>query len=139
MNNYFTLEELLRSDTALENKIANLPSWEIIEHLIELKDFLNPLREAWGSAIIVSSGFRCKALNDFIKGSSTSVHQIGYAVDIRPANGKFDDFIDFLKDYLKDKDYDQCIVESSGNSKWIHIGLKNNAGKQRKLWMKISK
>lgn len=136
MNNYFQLEEFLKSDTALENKISNLPSWEVIEHLIELKDFLNPLREKWGSAIIVTSGYRCKELNNMLTyASKTSVHMIGYACDMIPANGKFEEFKSFLFDYLKDKNYDQCIVESNGKNRWIHLGLYANNGQQRKLWM----
>lgn len=139
MNNYFRLEEFLKSDTALENKISNLPSWEIINNLTELRDFLNPLREAWGSAIIVTSGFRCKELNNMlIYASKSSVHMIGYAVDMIPANGKFEEFKSFLYDYLKDKNYDQCIVESSGKSRWIHLGLYNNNHEQRKLWMTLT-
>lgn len=43
---YFTLEELTASDTAKKKKIDNTPSKEIVEHLNELIEFLNPLREA---------------------------------------------------------------------------------------------
>ena len=38
---------------------------DVNEHLKELRDeILNPLREAWGSAIIVTSGYRCKRLKE---------------------------------------------------------------------------
>ena len=135
MNNYFELEELLRSDTAINNHIENLPSWEIIENLKELRDkILNPLREAWGSPIHVNSGYRCKALNDRLYGASkTSVHMRGWAADLVPANGEIDMFIDFCKEWFKDKDFDQVIIEMSSKSRWIHVGLYNNAGQQRKL------
>lgn len=134
---YFDLEELLQSNTALDEKIENLPSWLIIEHLNMLALFLDGIREAWGSSIIVNSGYRSKALNSAIKGSSpTSVHRLGYAADIRPGNGKITEFKKFIVEYLKDKDYDQCIIEKSGNSQWIHIGLFNNAYQQRKQCFK---
>ena len=45
---------------------------------------------------------------------------------------KFNEFVEFLKDYLKDKSFDQCIIEKSSKSKWIHLGLKNLKGLQRK-------
>ena len=135
---YFGLEELLESSTALEKKIKNYPSWEQIEHLNELALFLDELREAWGSALRISSGLRRKLLNKAVGGSDTSVHQIGFAADIVPVNGKFNEFVDFIKEWAKDKNYDQIIIETNGKAKWVHIGLYNNAGKQRKLLFKMS-
>lgn len=131
---YFGLEEFLESSTALENKIKNYPSWEHIEHLNELALFLDELRDAWGSGLRVTSGLRRKLLNDKIAGASkTSVHQIGYAADIVPVNGKMDEFIDFVKEWAKDKMFDQIITEHSSKSRWVHFGLYNNAGEQRRL------
>ena len=44
---YFDLEELLHSDTAINNKIENLPTWGGIERLKNLAiNYLDPLREA---------------------------------------------------------------------------------------------
>lgn len=71
-------------------------------------------------------------LNEKIDGSKTSAHLTGYACDMIPKNGKFNEFVEFLKDYLKDKSFDQCIIEKSSKSKWIHLGLKNLKGLQRK-------
>lgn len=136
MKDYFKLSEFLHSDTAVNRKIQNYPSeFEYVENMKELKDtILNPLREDWGSAIIITSGFRCKLLNDCIDGASkTSVHQIGYAVDVIPANGEINDFIAFCRKWFKNKKFDQVIIERSGKSKWVHIGLYNNAGEQRCL------
>lgn len=136
MGDYFDLGEFLYSDTAIKLGIQNYPdSFEIVDHLRELKDtILNPLREAWGSGILVTSGFRCKKLNDSIIGASkTSVHQIGYAVDLVPMNGEINDFIAFCRKWFKDKLFDQVIIEKSGKTRWIHVGLYNNAGEQRCL------
>ena len=129
---YFKLEEFLESETALDKKIKNYPSWEHIEHLNELALFLDDLREQWGSAINVSSGLRLKLLNDAVNGVPTSIHKIGYAADIQPANGHFDAFVAFIKEWAKDKSFDQIIIETSKTSKWVHIGLYNNAGDQRR-------
>lgn len=135
---YFGLEEFLESSTALENKIKNYPSWEHIEHLNELALFLDELRDAWGSGLRVTSGLRRKWLNDKIAAASkTSAHQIGYAADIVPVNGKMDEFIDFVKEWAKDKMFDQIIVENSSKSRWVHFGLYNNGGEQRRLLFKM--
>ena len=134
---YFTLEELVHSDTALSKKIENIPSFEIVEHLKELVLFLDGIREAWGGAIFVSSGFRCDTLNKAVVGVSNSIHQIGYAADLVPGNGDLSRFEQFLTDYLKDKDYDQCIRERSGSVRWIHLGLYNNKGEQRRMMIDL--
>lgn len=135
---FFTLEELLTSSTARQRSIENLPSWTIVEHLNYLAcEVLDPIREAWGSGIRVSSGFRNKALNSAVGGVERSCHQIGYAVDIVPSNGKFDEFVAFLKEWLPkfDKGWDQCIIESKGKSKWVHLGWVNwNGGQRRQLF-----
>ena len=135
---YFRLEEFLTSSTARQKSIENLPSWEIIEHLNELALFLDDLREAWGSGIKVTSGFRIEALNKAVGGSETSVHMLGYAADIVPANGKYEAFVRFLKEWLKDKAFDQCIEEKKGKTRWIHIGLYNNKGEQRRQMFNIN-
>lgn len=130
---YFTLQEFLTSSTARQRSIENLPSFKIVEHLRELGLFLDGLREAWGSGVNVSSGFRNKALNSAVGGVDNSVHKIGYAADITPANGKMTEFKTFVKNWLKDKNFDQAIIERNRKGQeWIHIALFGNSGQQRR-------
>ena len=138
MAKYFTLKEMTYSDTAKKYGIDNTPPAGVIVHLNELMLFLDPLREAWGSPITVTSGYRCEYLNRKVGGSSTSVHKRGWAVDLVPKNGKMREFKKFVKEYLKDKKYDQCLIEknSKTGSEWVHIGLYSNTRLQRKQ-MKI--
>lgn len=135
MKSYFTIEELCKSDTAEKLNIDNTPSEEVIERLNEIIDFMNPIREAWGSAIIVTSGYRCPELNKAVGGSETSVHQIGYGIDMQPKNGKIEEFIEFLINYVKDNNlkWDQILFERSKSAIWIHLGLYNNYMKQRMI------
>ena len=128
---YFDLEEFLESSTARQKSIQNVPSWEIVLRLRQLAQFLDGLREEWGSGIRVSSGFRDANLNYYVGGVSNSIHKIGYAADIVPTNGKMTEFKRFVKNWIKDKAFDQCIIEKKGKSEWIHIGLFNNSGGQR--------
>ena len=129
---YFTLEEFLTSSTARQKSIENLPSWEIVENLKELAAFLDGLREDWGSGIRVSSGFRNKALNKSVGGVSNSVHTLGFAADLQPANGKFEEFKKFVVDWLKDKVFDEAIIESKKKTFWIHIQIYSPKGYQRR-------
>ena len=135
---YFTLEELVHSDTAVKKKIENIPSWSDIEHLSELALFLDDMREEYGKPIFVSSGFRCSKLNKAVGGKDTSVHKIGYAVDLYVKGGKkaMDEFGEWLKNWLKTsgKSWDQLITETSKTGGyWYHLGLYNNKGEQRRM------
>ena len=133
MSRFFKLEEFLNSDTALRKRIPNNPSWEVVNNLSRLAAFLDELREAWGSGIRVSSGFRCYALNKAVGGVENSAHQYGNAADISPVNGKQAEFEAFLKKWLKGRKFDQCIWETSKSSggRWVHFSLYSNKGEQR--------
>ena len=80
---YFTLRELTRSATAARLGIDNTPDEKVTANLIRLAEtVLDPLREAYGKPIIVSSGYRCPKLNKAVGGARTSQHMYGQAADI---------------------------------------------------------
>ena len=83
MATYFTLSELLRSDTAAARSIDNAPSHDVIRRLNALMDeCLDPVRELWGKPIGVNSGYRSPALNAAVGGAAASQHMKGEAADI---------------------------------------------------------
>ena len=132
---YFELDEFVRSDVAKKKKIDNTPSFLVVAHLDDLVEkFLDPLRAAYGMPIKVTSGYRCPELNKAVGGSSTSVHQIGYAADLQ-TSGSFNRFRDFVVEWAQKSGvrFDQILLESNAKTgaKWIHVGLKNNNGQQR--------
>lgn len=133
---YFELGEFLESRTAKEKTIDNFPAWQHVQNLQELTEkLLDPLREAYGKPINVTSGFRCKRLNDAIKGSKYSAHLLGYAADLVPADGDIDGFIKFALGWLRENNigFDQAVDETDkmGNH-WLHLAIYNLEGKQRK-------
>lgn len=135
---YFTIEELCQSETAEKYKINNIPTEEIKKNLETLVDcLLDPLREAWGSPIIINSGYRCPILNKAVGGSKTSSHMSGWSVDMRPKNGKMEEFKKFVVNFIKTRFWDQCILEKSGDIEWVHLSLYNNSGKQRMMIFSI--
>lgn len=80
---YFTLEELTRSYEASRRGIKNIPTEEEKRNLVKLTyNVLDPLRERYGSPIIVNSGYRSEELNKAVGGVSTSYHRKGMAADI---------------------------------------------------------
>ena len=84
---HFTLHELTRSTTATLQGIDNTPPAEAV-HRLELlvEHVLDPLREAWGKPIHVSSGYRCPVLNKAVGGAPASQHMRGEAADISVGN-----------------------------------------------------
>ena len=136
---YFDLEEFLTSSVARQKSIENLPSWYIIEHLNDLGLFLDEIRIAWGSGIKVTSGYRNDRLNSAVGGVPNSVHRLGWAADIVPSNGDYEGFLRFIKEWAKNKAFDQIIEERNGKSKWIHIGLYSPTGLQRRMLFSITK
>ena len=143
MAKYFTLKELCESREATRRSIDNFPSFEIAAHLQELTDkILDPLRWAWGGAINVTSGYRCELLNAAVGGVKTSVHRLGWAADLQPANGRTEEFIAFAREWAEKSHirFDQFIRErdKSGHV-WLHIGLYSPTGSQRGQFLDIVK
>ena len=133
MAKYFTLAEMLKSETAEKNKIQNIPSVEEEQNIEELLEILDGLREFYGKPIRISSGFRCTELNKLVGGSPTSAHVIGYAADLQPVGDTFENFKASVLEWL-DKSgvkFDQCIIERSKSAQWVHFGLYNRKGQQR--------
>lgn len=64
----FTLSELIRSTTADKHRISNIPDDEQIRNLQYGVDMvLQPLRNKYQKPIIITSGFRCAALNNLLE------------------------------------------------------------------------
>lgn len=122
----FTLEELTRSSKAKALRIDNSPSPDQLANLKALaENILQPLRDALGSPINITSGLRVPALNTAVKGSKTSQHTKGEAVDIK-VSGKNKVIFDWIVNNL---DYDQIISEfpdASGEPSWVHVSYKKN-------------
>ena len=136
---YFSLAEMCRSDKARQYGIKNTPNQEQVDNLILLiNNVLDPLREAYGKPINVSSGFRSVALNAKVGGVSNSQHLYGQAADIvvyvKNANGnkvvskeenkKLFDLAQELR-----LPFDQLIDEY--NFKWVHISYSKSRCRQQ--------
>lgn len=133
---YFVKREFEKSETADNLKIDNTIPEELMPGLEEFVDnILDPLREAWGTGIKINSGYRSAALNKAVGGSTTSSHSIALAADLWPLGRDFERFKEFVRDYLYARDFDQCIIEYSGDKRWCHIGYKNRKGEQRREFL----
>lgn len=128
---YFTIGEFVRSRTAEEFGINNrLPSLKESDNIYRLvKNVLDPLREAYGKPIQISSGYRCPRLNALVGGSKTSDHMTGCAADIRSIpnsvaeNRKLFNLIRELR-----LPFDQLIDEKG--FAWVHVSYRENGNRQ---------
>lgn len=136
----FTLEELTASSTARQRGILNQPNHQEIDNLFRVcKELLQPIRDVYGKPIIVTSGFRNKALNNAVGGSSTSKHMNGLAVDFKASEGTNKalwDLIIKLRDEGK-IEFDQLIWEKGTKKEpsWIHIGLTEGKNRNQILYL----
>lgn len=72
---HFTIEELTRSATAEARGIDNTPPPAAVAALNALVDkVLDPLREAWGAPIKITSGYRSSELNRAVGSGTQPAH-----------------------------------------------------------------
>ena len=85
LTKHFKFSEFTVSRTAEEQGIENIPPPEAVENLKRLcENTLEPLREDLGLPVIITSGYRCQALNNIIVHSNKrkSQHLYGQAADL---------------------------------------------------------
>ena len=139
---HLDLAEVTRSETAKRKGISNMPTPEHLENFKKLaENIFEPIRKHFGVPIMISSGYRSKALNTAIGGSLTSQHCSGEAIDIDmdgSSNGVTNKMVfDYAKTNLN---FDQLIWEfgTNENPDWVHISFEST-GKQRKQILKAVK
>ena len=117
----FTLQELIKSDTAIRKGIDNNPNADQIEKLKALcENILQPVRDHFGR-VKVTSGYRSVELCMAIGSSANSQHAKAEAADFEVMGTDNAELADWIKNNL---DYDQLILEyytpGEPNSGWIH-------------------
>ena len=130
----FTLQEYIKSQTALRQGIDNTPSDEHLESAKKLfEQVVQPVRDHFGVTVI-NSGYRGPALNAAVGGSATSQHCKGEAVDIECPGTPNYDVAKWIEDNL---DYDQLILEfytpGIPDSGWVHVSYKTESNRKQSL------
>jgi hypothetical protein len=142
LSEHLDLAEVTRSETAKRKGISNMPTPEHLENFKKLaENIFEPIRKHFGVPIMISSGYRSKALNTAIGGSLTSQHCSGEAIDIDmdgSSNGVTNKMVfDFIKANLN---FDQLIWEfgTKDAPDWVHVSFETS-GKQRKQILRAIK
>lgn len=130
---HFTVGEMLRSGTAIRLGIKNVPeehpedgltNEEVVENLRLLAvKVLEPLRRRVGR-VIVTSGYRCQALNRAVGGVATSQHLCGQAADIHVTGNEM--CRKYARIIRQLTPFDQLILEPAGSlqKRWIHVSYR---------------
>lgn len=142
MAKYFVFSEFTKSETAKNLNIDNTPTEEYIyDNILELMRIMDKIRENWteyctlnylpNPEIIITSGYRCEALNEAVGGSKTSAHRIGSACDFIAKNGHNSDLFKVVQETIFNEGipYDQLLNEKDFS--WIHLGLKTQNNERR--------
>ena len=137
LSKYFTLKEVIKSETAVRKDIDNSPTDEIISQLKNTcEKIMDPIREKYGKAIRVTSGYRCVELNKSIGGSSRSQHCAlngDAAIDFEFYDMDMD--LEEVFKWITEESklpYDQCIAEFLPHG-WIHISYSSDGGNRQKI------
>lgn len=124
---YFSIAELSKTNQKLENTPTEAEK-ENLQLLID--NVLDPLREAYGKPILVSSGYRSAAVNKAVGGVANSQHTKGQAADIYTKEGREGN--KKLFQILKQRGgFDQLIDEK--NYTWIHVSFNKDGNRGQVL------
>jgi len=120
LSEHFTLKELT---VTTHKNIDNTAPPGVIDNLKRLANFLEKVRTLLkNKPIIITSGYRCKTLNDAVGSKDSSQHLIGCAADFHVEGMNIDKIINTIID--SDLEYDQVIREFGvGTLGWCHISI----------------
>lgn len=129
LSEHFTLEEWIVSREATVHQIDNKPTNEKHIRAMVATSYVigEKLRTACERPIVLISGYRVPALNTHLKGSSTSQHMIGQAMDIIVPGMALKDV--FAKCVALPM-FDQLIWEFG---EWIHISYNEEMNRREIL------
>lgn len=126
----FTFEELTYSRIAIEHGLENVPAPLAFQSLKNLATYLlQPLRDRYGSAIAITSGYRNETVNLLAGGVKNSQHTKGEAADCYIAEGP-EKLLEILK--ASGLDFDQAILYR--RKKFLHLSYREGFNRRQVLY-----
>lgn len=125
LSQHFTLQEFVRSDKAARKGIDNTPPESVIKELERTAEVMESVRSLLGHPILITSGYRCSALNKEVGSKPSSLHVQGLACDfVCPDYGSPIEVCKAIQ--ASQIEFDKCILEfynpATGDG-WVHIQL----------------
>ncbi|AVQ30318.1 D-Ala-D-Ala carboxypeptidase family metallohydrolase [Fusobacterium varium] len=134
ISKYFDEKETTVSAMGERLKIKNIPNQDEKDNILYTASRMDLIREYLGIPLIVLSWFRSEELNIAVKGSKTSAHRIGMAVDVYSNKMTSKDIYNKLIGAQAEGvlQFDQLIYYPKQN--FVHIGFKLNKDQERKKY-----
>lgn len=136
---HFKMQEFIKSATAEKYGIDNSPEvygehfvYENLEMLVLC--VLDPLRAAFDSPIVISSGYRCERVNALCAGALNSQHRKGLAADFYFADGSVRKLREAVLYILGNLDFDQMIYYRKGE--FIHVSFVSESENRRSFMVR---
>ena len=137
ISKHISYEEATYSKTAKDKGINNVPNEvQLAAMRLVAEKCFEPLREWYGKPIRINSFFRSVELNKAVKGSKTSDHVKGMAIDLDAgSNSENLKLFNWLKDNVE---FTQLISEygDKNGPEWVHISYNPNNLKTQILYIK---
>jgi len=135
LSKYFALSEMTVSQSAARRGLKNIPFGKQLDNLRSTAEKMDAIREMLGHPVLVSSGYRNAEVNALVRGSKTSAHCQGLAVDFTcPGYGNP---LAVAKAILASGiEFDQLIHEFGS---WVHIGFAEPGKPSRRQTLTINK
>lgn len=145
LSEHFSLAEM--TVTNYKN-VYNVPTYEAIENLKRLCDWLEHLREIYnilysdGShKIVINSGYRSPQLNRRVGGAPTSNHLSGCAADIRVSGiEQALKYAVILLNYAYDSErvFDELIIEKNKHGTyWLHFAVRPDENRRKVMFIQV--
>ena len=128
----FTEGDVVRSNTATRMGLKEqfTPTKEVVDAAAYLA---TTVLDKITIPFTINSWYRCPKLNTAIKGSKTSDHMNGCAIDIDTANdGRNGEIFNFIRTHCE---FDQLIWEfgNDTNPSWVHVSCKPTGNRKQVL------
>lgn len=118
---HFKISELSTTNNSKYKTINLEKAKEHIGKMYMLAGFAERVREIVGKPLIITSGLRCKQLNDAVGGSPTSQHVKCEAIDFIAKGLTSEQIAKKLAN--SDLKFQQLIIETSNGAEWVHISI----------------
>lgn len=137
ISDFITYKEATQSTTAIRLGIDNTPDEDTLKRMQYVGQRIHtPLRRHFNIPIPVTSFYRSPLLNTSLRGSKTSQHVKGEAMDLDLGSGidgvTNKDLFEYIKTHLE---FDQLIWEfgTDEDPDWVHVSLKKTGNRKQVL------
>lgn len=139
LTEHFTLAEMTHSEAATRLGIKNVPPPAVVEALrLVCVHILEPVRAHFGKPVTINSGYRSQAVNRAVKGSSTSQHVKGEAVDFEVSGVSNMEVAAWVRFNIQfDQLIAECVSRRDPAAGWVHCSWKPSGRRMSVLTFRV--